>query len=136
MYYVGVGLGCDHDTWRVKVAKKRLDIDALLDSDMSIDDHGSSGFVKSPINKQMLHPSRYFKEFFLDRFPSYEQAIDCLDVPENYFSDFLKEKASVTMSFAQKLATATNMPYEFWLRAQYQYDNSNLADEGNTSIDV
>ena len=111
------------------MANERVDIDSLIVGDMSIDAHDGSGFIKSSPNKAMPHPSLYFKELFLA--PAIASTSTNAKVVEtkNLFSDFLAEKANVTPSLAQKLANATGMPYDFWLRAQYHYDGSKKFDE-------
>ena len=105
----------------------RLDIDALVAGELSIGDYNNSGFVQSPPNKQMPHPTRYFKELFLPPVnicnPENGRFIENSSIVENLFSDFLEGKIKVTIPLAKKLESATNMPYDFWLRAQYRHDN-------------
>ena len=117
------------------MANERVDIDALIEGDMSIDAHDGSGFIKSSPDKAMPHPSLYFKELFLApaiaSTSTNGKVVENLDVAKNLFADFLAEKANVTPSLAQKLANATGMPYDFWLRTQYRYDNSKKLDNNS-----
>lgn len=121
------------------MTNKRVDIDALIKGDTSIDEHDSSGFIKSPLNKEMPHPSLYFKELFLISAASAPKKItEGMDIAENFFFDFLKQKVDVNIHFAQKLTNFTGMPCDFWLRAQYRYDNVakvNKVDEDDSIPD-
>ncbi|MBD78248.1 MAG: hypothetical protein CL840_04840 [Crocinitomicaceae bacterium] len=107
---------------------QRLDIDALVEGRASIDDYNSEGFVSVPDRKEGLHPARYFEELFLPKAKAKgldnKAVIEHLDISEKHFYNFLKEKVNVTMAFAKKLAVATGMPYDFWLRAQYKFDDT------------
>ena len=114
---------------------KRLDIDGLMAGVISIHEHGDSGFVQEPINKQKPHPSVYFKGLFLTQVDTHysenNQIADALEVSQHHFSHFLEQQMDVTNSLAQKLVTATGMPKDFWLRAQHHYDSSNDVDKDN-----
>lgn len=110
------------------MVNKQIDIDALVAGEVSIDNYNNSGFVQIPLNKQMPHPSRYFKALFLVPVdvcaPEKKRVARNLGITEYFFTAFLEEQVNVTTSFAQKLANATGMSHDFWLRAQYHYDNT------------
>lgn len=107
---------------------KRLDIDALIEGKAIYDVKTSSGFVYVPEDKDALHPARYFEELYLYKATvnglSILDIINSLDITEEYFYDFLNEKARIDIALAKKLEDVTDMPFEFWLRTQGNFDNS------------
>ncbi|MBE1302417.1 MAG: hypothetical protein GJ680_21205 [Alteromonadaceae bacterium] len=117
------------------MTRERLDVDAIILGNKSIDDYSEGGFIDVPTSKQSPHPSQYFRELFLTRANAKgienKKVAECLDISEKHFYMFLKGKVSVTMSFAQKLAVATGLNYEFWLRTQYHYDKANNIYKNN-----
>jgi plasmid maintenance system antidote protein VapI len=114
------------------VKHKRLDVDALVIEPANIDVQINRGFVNVPQNKEALHPARYFYGLYLSKATakglSIQEIIDNLDISEGHFDDFLNEKVSVDIGFAEKLELVTGMPFDFWLRTQYKFDNSNNDD--------
>ncbi|MCB4438068.1 hypothetical protein LHL20_17695 [Alteromonas sp. McT4-15] len=84
--------------------------------------------VDMPDTKETLHPARYFEDLFLQKLKA--QGLDNkvlskqLDLSDEQFNDFLKEKISVTVTFSKRLEVLTGMPCDFWLRAQSKFDNS------------
>lgn len=108
--------------------QKRLDIDALIEDKATFDAKTSSGFVDVPENKTALHPARYFEGLYLSKATANGlgiwDIINSLDITEEYFYDFLNEKARIDMALAKKLETVTGMPFDFWLRTQHKFDES------------
>jgi len=105
---------------------EKLDIDALVEGLLSLDELTLAGFVDVPYKKQALHPSRYFKALFLPKLKakglSDMDIFTRLGIPEQLYLDFLGEKVSITSGFANKLEALTGMRAEFWLRAQGKFD--------------
>lgn len=108
--------------------QKRLDIDALIEGKAILDAKTSSGFVYVPEEKDVLHPARYFEGLYLSKATAnglgIRDIINSLDITEEYFYDFLNEKARIDMALAKKLEVVTGMSFEFWLRTQGNFDNS------------
>lgn len=108
--------------------QKRLDINALIEDKAIFDAKTSSGFVDVPENKTALHPARYFEGLYLSKATANGlgiwDIINSLDITEEYFYDFLNEKARIDMALAKKLEVVTGMSFEFWLRTQGNFDNS------------
>ena len=108
------------------VKYKRLDVDALVITPENIGVQMNRGFVNVHEKKEALHPTRYFEGLFLSQATakglSIQEIIDNLDIPEEHFDDFLNEKLSVDLGFAQKLELVTGMPFDFWLRIQGKFD--------------
>ena len=109
--------------------QKRLDIDALIEGKAIFDAKTSSGFVYVPENKDALHPARYFEGLYLSKATAnglgIQDIINSLDITDEYFYDFLSGKVSVDIAFAKKLEIVTGMTFEFWLRTQNKFDDSN-----------
>lgn len=109
--------------------QKRLDIDALIEDKAILDTKTSIGFVDVPENKAALHPARYFVGLYLSNATgqgvSIQDVIDNLDISDEHFKGFLNEKVSVDIGFAKKLELVTGMPFDFWLRIQNKFDDSN-----------
>jgi hypothetical protein len=107
---------------------ERLDIDAFVESVISLDDHAQEGFVSVPHHKGSLHPSLYFAHLFLLKSNangvSREEIINRLGITENFFNEFLQGKVSVNLDFAKQLADTTSMPHNFWLRTQRKFDGT------------
>ncbi|AWB66427.1 hypothetical protein C2869_08295 [Saccharobesus litoralis] len=108
---------------------KRLDVDALVINPANIDMQRNRGFVYVPQNKQVLHPARYFERLYLSKATAkgmnIQDVIDNLDISVEHFDDFLSEKVCVDTGFAKKLEIVTGMTFEFWLRTQNKFDDSN-----------
>ncbi|WP_377111926.1 transcriptional regulator [Pseudoalteromonas sp. M58] len=85
--------------------------------------------VDIPNDKAMLHPARYFEALYLHKFRTQglgnDELSKKLGLSGEQCDDFLKEKAIVTVTLAKRLEAVTGMPYDFWLRAQSNFDNSN-----------
>ncbi|GFD86818.1 hypothetical protein KUL150_28770 [Alteromonas sp. KUL150] len=111
------------------IKHERLDVDALVIEPANIDVQRLSGFVNVPQNKEALHPARYFEGLYLSKITgkglSIRDVIDNLDISDEHFYDFLNEKVSVDISFAKQLELVTGMPFDFWLRIQSKFDDSN-----------
>ncbi len=107
---------------------KCFDIDALIDGSEDIDAKTSCGFVYVPENKDALHPARYFEGGLLPKATanglSIQDVINSLDITEEYFYDFLNEKARIDMALAKKLEGVTSMPFDFWSRTQNKFEKS------------
>jgi len=105
---------------------ERLDIDALVEGVLSLDDFTQEGFVVVPHHKGSLHPSVYFAHLFLlkSNGVSREDIINRLGITENFFNKFLQGKVSVNLDFAKKLGDTTGMPHDFWLRIQCKFDDT------------
>lgn len=110
------------------VKNKRLDIDALVEGAISLDDHIQEGFVSASHHKDSLHPSVFFAQLFLLKMHangvSSEDIINRLGITETFFNEFLQGKESVDLDFAKKLADTTGMPHDFWLRIQRKFDDT------------
>lgn len=104
---------------------KRLDIDALVEGVISLDDLTQEGFVSVSHHKGSLHPSVFFAHLFLLKSnANREDIINRLDITENFFNEFLQGKVSVDLDLAKKLADTTGMPHDFWLRTQRKFDDT------------
>lgn len=108
---------------------KRLNVDALVINPANIDVQRNRGFVNVPQNKDALHPARYFEGLYLSKATangmSVKEVIGNLDISDELFDDFLNEKVNVGIDFAKKLELVTGMPFNFWLRIQSKFDDSN-----------
>lgn len=86
---------------------ERLDIEALVEGVLSIDDFTQEGFVGVPHHKGSLHPSVYFADLFLLKSNangvSREEINNCLGITENFFNEFLQCKVSVNLDVAKQL---------------------------------
>lgn len=84
--------------------------------------------VNVPDGKEVLHPARYFEAMYLHKFRAQglgnTDLSKMLDLPIEQYNDFLRGKISVTVSLAERLEVVSEMPREFWLRAQRKFDNS------------
>ena len=111
------------------VKYKRLDVDASVIALENIDVQMNHGFVNVPEKKEALHPARYFEGLYLHKAKAnglrIQEIINNLDISDEHFYDFLSEKVSVDIGFAKRLESVTGMPFDFWLRAQYKFDNLN-----------
>ena len=81
---------------------ERLDIDALVEGVISLDDFTKEGFVSV----------------------SREDIINRLGITENFFNEFLQGKVSFNLDFAKKLGDTTGIPHDFWLRIQRKFDDT------------
>lgn len=108
---------------------KRLDVDALVINPANIDVQRNRGLVNVPQNKDALHPARYFEGLYLPKATadglSVQDVINSLDITEDHYYYFLSGKVSVDIAFAKKLEIVTGMTFEFWLRTQNKFDDSN-----------
>ncbi|MCZ4239034.1 hypothetical protein BZA03_105179 [Alteromonas sp. I10] len=111
------------------VKYKRLDVDALVITPENIDVQMNRGFVNVPEEKEALHPARYFEELYLSKSTakgaSIQDVIGDLGISNEHFDNFLNEKVSVDIGFAKSLEQVTGMPFDFWLRTQNKFDDSN-----------
>lgn len=107
---------------------ERLDIDALVEGVISLDDFIKEGFVSVPHHKGSLHPSVFFAHLFLLKSNansvSREDIINRLGITETFFNEFLQGKVAVDLDFAKQLADTTGMPHDFWLRTQRKFDDT------------
>ena len=53
-----------------------------------------------------------------------QDVIGNLDISNENFDDFMNEKVFVDKGFAKKLEIVTGMPFDFWLRIQDKFDDS------------
>lgn len=110
--------GVDFRTSRIRSQKKLRSITEIEHTDI----------LDIPDDKEMLHPARYFEDLFLQKLRA--QGLSNNDLSKRLglsieqFSDFLKEKAIVTVTLSKRLEAVTGMPSEFWLRTQSKFDNS------------
>ena len=95
---------------------ERLDIDALVEGVISLDDFTKEGFVSVPHHKGSLHPSVFFAHLFLLKSNangvSREDIINRLGITENFFNEFLQGKVSFNSDFAKKLGDTTGIPHD------------------------
>ena len=95
---------------------KRLDIDALVEGAIFLDDHTQEGFIGVPHHKGSLHPSVFYAHLFLLKSNangvSREDIINRLGITENFFNEFLQGKVSFNLDFAKKLGDTTGIPHD------------------------
>ena len=107
---------------------ERLDIDALVEGVISLDDFIKEGFVSVPHHKGSLHPSVFFAHLFLLKSNangvSREDIINRLGITETFFNEFLQGKVAVDLDFAKKLGDTTGIPHDFWLRIQRKFNDT------------
>lgn len=109
---------------------ERLDIDALVEGAISLDDYTQEGFVSASHHKGSLYPSVFFAHLYLLKNNangvSKEDIINRLGITENFFNEFLQGKVTVDLDFAKKLGDTTGIPHDFWLRIQRKFDDTHF----------
>jgi|TARA_Y100001970_G_scaffold71578_2_gene90882 hypothetical protein len=95
---------------------KRLDIDALVEGAIFLDDHTQEGFIGVPHHKGSLHPSVFYAHLFLLKSNangvSREDIINRLGITETFINEFLQGKVAVDLDFAKKLGDTTGIPHD------------------------